>query len=120
MKKISDETAAAIFLFTWIGFMYLGLLMDMIGESSIGWYLFGIDTAIQITILYFDTKLTRKEEQLARTRRYLAELSSDYMEYIRTHSSEIIDRDSVRTTVIEVSSRRNGRKIQGKFSRKVG
>lgn len=88
MKKMSNETAAAIFCLVWEAFMYLGLIVELTSGKHWGWYIFIIDTAVQLTVLYYDTKISNLENQLKRTRRYLAEQSAEYVEYVRTHDEE--------------------------------
>lgn len=85
MKKLSDEAAAGIFMFTWEAFMYLAVFMDLSG-SMVGWYIFMLDTAVQITILVYDAKVSRLEKQLKKSRKNLANMSAEYTEYIRTHT----------------------------------
>ena len=83
MKKISNETAAGIFLFIWTGFMYLGSFMYLEMDSNIGWFLFLTDTAVQITILYYNAKIERLERSLKKARQRLAEQSAEFTEYIK-------------------------------------
>ncbi len=100
MKKLSDITKAAIFVFTWEAFMYVGLFFEFAG-SNIGWYIFLFDTAVQATILYYDIKVDRLEKQLKRSRHNLAKQSAEYTEYVRTHSK--VDKPKKKALLIDIS-----------------
>lgn len=119
MKKISDELAAGIFCFVWEFFMYVGLITEWVTGSNIGWCIFLLDTAVQLTILYFDAKLERAEKQLKRTRNNLAKMSANYTEYVRSHSHLDEDTDEP-VTVIEMSGYINGKKVSKKIKKKAG
>ncbi len=84
-KKISDETKATIFAFVWEAFLYLGFLVELISGETWGYYLWFIDTAVQVTMLIYDAKLNGLEKSLNRTRRRLAKQSTEYAEYIKAH-----------------------------------
>lgn len=118
-KKIDDELAAGIFCFVWEFFMYVAIIVEMATGSNAGWYIFLIDTAVQITILYYDTKLDRAKKQLKRTRNNLANMSANYTEYVRSHSHLEEDTDEP-ATVIEMSQYINGKKVSKKIKKKAG
>jgi hypothetical protein len=85
MKKLSDEAAAGIFAAVWVAFMYLALIIELTG-SMVGWYIFLLDSAVQITILIYDAKVSRLEKQLKTSRKNLANMSAEYTEYVRSHT----------------------------------
>lgn len=85
MKKLSDEMQAGIFCFVWEAFMYLGLFVEMLADSYMGWFIFLVDTAIQATMLVYSAKVSHLEKQIKRTRKRLAEQSESYVEYVRAH-----------------------------------
>lgn len=86
-KKISDEAAAGIFAFIWEGFLYLGLIIELCTGSKWGYYLWFVDTAVQLTILAYDAKLDKMEKSLKKTRQRLAQQSIEFTEYVRTHET---------------------------------
>lgn len=85
MKKLSDEAAAGIFALVWEAFMYLAVFVELAG-SMVGWYIFLLDSAVQITILVYDARVSRLEKQLKTSRKNLADMSAEYTEYVRTHT----------------------------------
>jgi len=84
-KRLSDETAAAIFAFIWEAFLYLGFSVELATGETWGYYLWFIDTAVQLTILIYDAKVHALEKTLNNTRRRLAKQSTEYAEYIKAH-----------------------------------
>jgi len=110
MKKMNDETAASIFCFVREAFMYLGLFVELATGSYWGWCLFLIDTAIQVTILYYDAKVKRLEKSLKKTRQSLARQSMEFTEHVRTHEKA----EPKRTTMIfDIKSLIESRKRKG-------
>ena len=113
MKKISDEAAAGIFAFIWEGFLYLGLFIELATGSNVGYYLWALDTAVQLTILYYDNKLDKAEKALRKTRKKLAKQSADFTEYVRTHSTTEDAPEPKRTVIFDIKSLIESRKRKG-------
>ena len=80
---MKDETKAAIFCLIWELFAYIGLFTYIFSGSSIGWYIFAIDTAVQITILYFDAQLESAKKAYKQAKHSLSKISAEYTQYIR-------------------------------------
>ena len=110
MKKMSDETATAIFCFVWEGFMYLGLLVELATGQTWGYYLWLLDTAVQLTILYYDNKLDKAEKALKKTRQRLAKQSMEFTEYVRTHETAGA---KPKTKIIDIKALLDKRKSKG-------
>lgn len=108
---MKDETKAAIFCLIWELFAYIGLFTYIFSGSTIGWYIFAIDTAVQITILYFDAQLESAKKAYKQAKRSLSKISAEYTQYIR-------DTSTCKTTVFEVTSFVKGHKVK-KIHKKV-
>ena len=110
-KKISDETKATIFAFVWEAFLYLGFLVELISGETWGYYLWFIDTAVQLTMLIYDAKLNGLEKSLNRTRRRLARQSAEFTNYIKAHEQKPATNEST-VTIIDIVSmlRKHGKR----------
>lgn len=64
MKRISDETAAGIFALVWEAFLYLAIIVKLTYGSQWGFHLLLTDTAVQVTMLIYDAKITKLKKQL--------------------------------------------------------
>lgn len=64
MKRMSDETAAGIFALVWEVFLYLAIIVKLTYNSQWGFHLLLIDTAVQVTMFIYDTKITKLKKQL--------------------------------------------------------
>ncbi len=114
MKKISDEAAAGIFAFIWEGFLYLGLFIELATGQMWGYYLWALDTAVQLTILYYDNKLDKAEKALRKTRKRLAKQSADFTEYVRSHgTADVVEPEPKRTLIFDIKSLIESRKRKG-------
>ena len=110
MKKISDEAAAGIFAFTWEGFLYLAMLIEYATGSRWGYILWLVDTAVQITMLIYDAKVSKLEQQLKKSRQRLAKQSMDFTEYVRTHETA---EPNPKTKIIDIKALLDKRKSKG-------
>lgn len=99
MKRISDKTKAGIFCFVWESFLYLGLIIELVTGSMWGYVLWLLDTAVSVTILVYEAKVSKLEKALKKSRQRLAKQSMEFAEYIRTPGQ------TDRTRVFNISTR---------------
>ena len=110
MKKIIDEAAAGIFALTWEGFLYLAMLIEYATGSRWGYILWLVDTAVQITMLIYDAKVSKLEQQLKKSRQRLAKQSAEFTEYIREQGKE---QQKPKTKIFDIKALIENRKRKG-------
>lgn len=85
MKKISDETGAAIICLTWEFFLLLATAFN----NTLAWVIFLFVTVILVLIVYFDDKIEKREKEAKRSRRLFIRQSENFMK-------SVYDRDEKR------------------------
>ena len=103
MKKDKDIIAASIFCLVWEIFFMAGFVVEDVTGSKTGWYIFMLDTAIQITMLIYDAKIERLKRQLKKTRKNFSQQTTAYMEYVNKHDNPHKENLDNKKSVITIS-----------------